>query len=92
MASNHTALDVARWMLDQLDKQNCLYQEDAVCEIEKRFGHKFVYDNENGNLSIDRSVLKEFRALTGDDVIWERGEKMWRRRCRTDQTGTRMQD
>jgi hypothetical protein len=45
-----------------------------------RFGSDCVYENENGNLAIDRKVLSEFRKLTTDDVVWERGERLWRRR------------
>jgi hypothetical protein len=32
-----------------------------------------VYENENGNLAINRQVLKEFRKLTEKTVVWERG-------------------
>jgi hypothetical protein len=40
---------------------------------QETFGDQFTYDNDNdnGNLAIARSVLKEFRQLT-PDAIWER--------------------
>lgn len=81
------ACDVAEWVLDELNRKRELYQEDAVYEIESKFGKQFTYDNENGNLAIDRAVLKEFRDLTGDDVVWERGERLWRKREKHDEPG-----
>ena len=64
---------------------------DIPYEIARRFGEEFTYHNENGNLAIDRRVLKAFRKLTGDSVVWERGERLWRRREGYDQVG-RQQD
>jgi hypothetical protein len=32
-------------------------------------------------MSISRDVLAEFRKLTGDDVVWERGKRLWPRRA-----------
>lgn len=81
--------DVAAWMLKELDRQKYLYQADVVYEIEKRFGEQFVYDNQNGNRAIDGRVLKAFRTLTGDTVVWERGQRMWRRREKYDEGGRR---
>lgn len=83
--------NVAIWMKSELDKSNWLYQEDAVYKIKDLFGNDFVYINDNGNLAIDKKVLAKFRKLTADDVIWERGEKAWRKRENYDQPG-RLQD
>lgn len=90
MAAN-TPADVARWMFEQLEKEEHLYQEHIVCEIEEKFGDEFVYYNDNGNLAIDRTVLSEFRKLTDKVAVWERGQKMWRKREDYDQAG-RQQD
>jgi hypothetical protein len=86
-----TARDVAQWMLADLKRQEYLYQNEVVYEIGKRFGARFTYTNENGNLAIDQNVLKEFRQLTADNVTWERGERMWRFRKESDDPG-RAQD
>lgn len=86
-----TAKDVARFMLSELKREKYLYQEQVVFDIQEQFGDEFVYDNENGNPAISKEVLKEFRALTEDRVIWERGERMWRFRESYDETG-RMQE
>ena len=47
--------DVARWMLDELDRTGSLLQADAVAGIEREFGPSFIYENENGNPAIDQA-------------------------------------
>jgi hypothetical protein len=78
-------------MLGQLNREKCLYQESTVFDIEEKFGAEFTYINESGNPAIDKRVLLEFRKLTGDSVIWERGERLWRFREDYDEEG-RQQD
>lgn len=77
--TNLTAIDVAKWMIKELDNQEILYPEWAVWEIQELFGDNFVSENENGNLSISKNVLKEFRKLTEREVVWMHSEKAWRR-------------
>jgi hypothetical protein len=86
-----TAIDVAEWMVRRLEEVGFLYQEDISWEIRTEFGEEFTYVNDNGNIAISRSVLDKFRRLTGDSVVWERGERMWRKRRSFDCPG-RMQD
>ncbi|HFF5536123.1 DUF6953 family protein, partial [Acinetobacter baumannii] len=69
----------AKWMVKELDEQEFLYPEWAVWEIQEIFGDDFVSENENGNLTISKVVLKEFRKLTEGEVVWMRSEKAWRR-------------
>ena len=69
---------IAEWMLEELKREKYLYQEVVVYEIASKFGEEFTYINENGNSAIDRHVLHEFRNLTENTVVWERGEKCWR--------------
>jgi hypothetical protein len=82
---------VAAWIVQALDACGYLYQEEAVYEIRNKFGEAFTYDNDNGNLAISRNVLSAFRRLTGEDVVWDRGERMWRHRESHDAPG-RQQD
>lgn len=85
--------DVALWMLERLEKSGgLLYQEEAAWIILQSFGQSFVYENENGNWAISRKVLAEFRKLTEDTVVWERGERCWRRRQSYDTPGRRLSD
>ncbi len=84
--SNISEKDVAQWMYDQVQKGS-LYQDDAVWKIRKKFGKDFAYDNANGNLAINKAVLKEFNALSKKDVVWSRGERLWRMRTPKDKPG-----
>lgn len=86
-----TADDVARWMLSEVINNEILYQESATFDIEKLFGHAFLYENEAGNVAINKDVLKAFKKLSEDTVVWERGEKAWRLREEHDAPG-RLQD
>jgi hypothetical protein len=79
-----TPEDVARWMLDELQKAGYLYQWEAILEIQSRFGDDFTYLNESGNFAIDRRVLRAFRYLTEDTVVWRRKECCWARRAPRD--------
>ncbi len=74
-----TAKDIAQWMFDHFEIKNYLYQETVVYEIKKSFGPDFVYTNENGNLAIGKDVLREFRKISEGKVVWERGDRAWRR-------------
>jgi hypothetical protein len=73
-------------MAAELDRETYLYQEAVVWVIEQKFGRDFVYENEAGNLAISKKVLAEFRKLT-PNVVWERGERLWRKRERYDPAG-----
>lgn len=79
--------DVAKWMFSELQREKCLYQETAVYDIASKFGEEFTYYNDNGNPAIGKNVLVAFKKLTGDTVIWERGERMWRFREAYDEPG-----
>jgi hypothetical protein len=74
-------------MLSQIEQAGDLYQDDAVWQISDRFGDQFTHENENGNLAIAKPVLTAFRKLTGDAVVWERGERRWRKREASDDPG-----
>ena len=69
--------DVAEWMLEEIKTKNYLEQGAAVFTIQDKFGDDFVYTNDNGNLAIARKILTAFNKLSGDDVVWLRGEKSW---------------
>ena len=76
-----TASDVATWMLSEFEKQDgVLDQSDAAARITDVFGKDFTYENDGGNTCINRAVLNAFRKLTGDSVVWIRGDRLWRRR------------
>jgi uncharacterized protein DUF6953 len=76
-------------MAQQLRANGELLQVDAVDEIVSKFGEVCVYENDAGNLAIHRDILSEFRKMTDPDFVWDRGEKLWRRREEYDPVGTR---
>jgi hypothetical protein len=78
--------DVAQWMYDKVKKKP-IYQDEVVWKIRKKFGKNFAYDNVNGNLAIDKVVLKEFNKLSKTDVVWSKGERLWRMRTPDDKVG-----
>ncbi len=82
---------IATWMVEQLREGRHLYQEQVAWDIKRLLGKSFVYDNENGNPAISKSVLKAFNKLTKDNVVWSRAERLWRARMPTDKLG-RQQD
>ena len=87
MNSAHTPEDVAASMLRHLERLRFLDQSVAVDFIRKEFGVQFIQPNDSGNDSIDRRVLKAFKKMSGDDVVWDRSQQQWRRRESSDLKG-----
>jgi hypothetical protein len=86
-SAQYTVEDVAQWMAEQVREHDELLQSDVITAIEDRFGCQFMYENANGNSAIDPTVLIEFKRLTEEDVVWERGERLWRLRNKLDEPG-----
>lgn len=59
-----TPVDVAQYMLDQLNQTDYLYQEEIVYDIAQKFGDEFVVERDSGNLGIALAVLRQFNKLT----------------------------
>lgn len=87
MTAPVTAQTVAQYMVGKLQGQNMLCQDRLALEIEQNFGVQFVYRNPNGNRAIAKVVLKAFRKLTENDVVWMRSDQCWRLRRPTDPPG-----
>lgn len=75
-------------MADRLQQDGRLYQRRTVREIAERFGDAFVYVDENGNLAIDKRVLKTFRGAPGGPPVWVRRGLYWRTRTEEDRRDT----
>lgn len=65
-----TPEDVGQWMATRLQENGRLYQRRTAREIAERFGGAFTYLNGNGNLAIDKRVLKAFREAVGVPPTW----------------------
>lgn len=82
---------IAKWMAEQVEKHTSLYPETTVWEIAKRFGGRFTYMNQNGNLAIRKDVLFAFKKLTEDSVLWERENRCWRK-CQSPDSFSKQED
>lgn len=86
-----TPKEAAEFMLAELSRVNWLDQSDIVWKIHQK-DPSLTYQNENGNLALDKRVLTLFKKLTNDDsVVWSRSSRQWRYRQAYDKPG-RMQD
>jgi hypothetical protein len=74
MATNS---DVAQWMLNEVLEKDYLEQGAVVYVILEKFGNDFVYQNNSGNLAIQKSVLSEFNKISAENVVWLTNEKAW---------------
>ena len=82
---------IAQWMASLLQREGTLYQSDAVAAIAEQFGDEFTYTNDNGNPAIDKRILKAFKKITGDTVVWERWDFCWRKREASDAPGRKQE-
>ncbi|MGH3690759.1 MAG: DUF6953 family protein [Microbacterium sp.] len=74
------AQDVAQWLIGEIEDngRKRSYQSVLVRRLREKFGDDWVYKNHNGNMAIDRRVLKAFQPLKSPNVIWERSDQSWR--------------
>jgi hypothetical protein len=82
-----TPKDVAQWMQTEIERRIEFFHIDAIDEIHQEFGGEFIDMNEKGGFAISKAVLKEFRELTKETVVWERGLQYWRLRDSHDTSG-----
>lgn len=78
-------------MLDQIERDQQLAQAEAADAIASKFGPEWIYENENGNPAIDKRVLRAFRNLSGDAVVWDRWDFCWRKRQAGDSPGRKQE-
>ncbi len=79
--------DVIQWMLDNLEKDGCLYQEDVVDFLVKQNQMDFLKENADGNLVLKLSVNSGFKKLTEENVVWVKPDRYWRYRVNEDEPG-----
>ena len=77
----------AKWMQSELERDGCLYQDDAVDFAVKSKADSLLRENANGNLVLGRKLLKEFRKLNENDVVWVKPDRYWRFRVPEDEEG-----
>ncbi|WP_336432851.1 hypothetical protein [Providencia sp. PROV195] len=82
-----TANEIALWMQSQLEREECLYQEDVVDFLVKNAQESFLKENADGNLVLTPLVLNAFRKLNANTVVWVRPDLYWRFRVAEDEDG-----
>lgn len=81
------AEDVAQWMLAQVEKEGCIYQDDVVDYLVKGNAEDLLRENADGNLVVGRPVLDAFKKITETTVVWVRSDFYWRWRVPEDEPG-----
>lgn len=79
--------EVIQWMLDNLKKDGCLYQDDVVDYLVKQNQLDFLKENADGNLVLKLSVNSGFKKQTEDNVVWVKPDRYWRYRVAEDEPG-----
>ncbi|MFC4523673.1 MULTISPECIES: DUF6953 family protein [Cupriavidus] len=82
-----TANDVARWMLEQMGRDGCIYQDDVVDHLVKAKREDLLKENADGNQVVGTEALTAFRKLTEATVVWVKPDRYWRFRVSEDEPG-----
>jgi hypothetical protein len=78
---------IAAWMLSEIERHGCIYQDDVVDYLVKSKTENFLRENSDGNLVIGRELLDAFKKLTGTNVVWVKPDRYWRFRVTEDEPG-----
>ena len=78
---------VAVWMLAQVEREGCIYQDDVVDYLVKAKREDLLTENADGNQVVGKAVLAAFRKLTETTVVWVKPERCWRWRVAEDEPG-----
>lgn len=78
---------VARWMLAQVEREACIYQDDVVDYLVKAKREDLLTENAEGNQVVGKAVLAAFRKLTETTVVWVKLDRYWRFRVAEDEPG-----
>lgn len=78
---------VAAWMLAQVEREGCIYQDDVVDYLVKARQEDLLTENADGNQVVGKAVLAAFRKLTETTVVWVKPERYWRWRVAEDELG-----
>lgn len=79
--------EATQWMQTQLEKDGCLYQDDAVDKLVKTKSDSLLRENSDGNLVLNKDLLGSFKKLTAQNVVWVRPDLYWRYRVAEDEPG-----
>lgn len=72
-------------MVDKLELDECLYQDDVVDYLVRNGNEPLLRENADGNLVLDIALLKSFKDITHDNVVWVQSDFYWRYRVAEDE-------
>jgi hypothetical protein len=78
---------VAAWMLAQVERDGCIYQDDVVDYLVKAKREDLLTENADGNEVVGKALLAAFRKLTEATVVWVKPDRYWRWRVAEDEEG-----
>ena len=78
---------VAVWMLAQVERDGCIYQDDVVDYLVKAKREDLLTENADGNQVVGKAVLAAFRKLSDATVVWVKPDRYWRWRVAEDEEG-----
>lgn len=81
------AKTVAEWMLSEVQKHGCIYQDDVVDYLVKAKADALLRENRDGNLVVGKAVLDAFLRITETTVVWVKPDRYWRWRVKEDEPG-----
>lgn len=77
----------AEWMLGEIQRDGCVYQDDVVDRLIKANADNLLRENADGNLAVGRAVLDAFMAISSGTVVWVKPDRYWRWRVAEDEPG-----
>lgn len=78
---------VAAWMLAQIERDGCIYQDDVVDYLARAAKDDLLTENADGNQVLGKAVLTAFLKLTAATVVWVKPDRYWRWRVAEDEPG-----
>ncbi|WP_029050571.1 hypothetical protein [Cupriavidus sp. amp6] len=81
------AAAVAQWMLAQIERDACIYQDDVVDHLVRSKREDLLIENADGNQVLGKDILTAFRKLTEETVVWVKPDRYWRFRVPEDEPG-----
>ena len=78
---------VVGWMLEQVEREGCIYQDDVVDYLVKAKREDLLTENADGNQAVGKAVLATFLKLTAATVVWVKPDRYWRWRVAEDDSG-----
>jgi hypothetical protein len=80
---------IAQWMLAMFRKTGGLSQKQAIWGIRELFGPAHLSETAKGRQTIPRPILKAFKDLDPEGIVWSQHRRAWRPRTPEDPPGRR---